>query len=804
MCGSQDTLYSIPRTVDAYECTVYLNPNTTPFPNEYNEILMTCAHIHNVLEFPDIWGTLQQPGQTPLGRGKRIKLAGHYYHCVVKIHEEQMSTFLNSFLKCIGIYEYYPFLKHCVDTGARLDRSEATVEETVLYCADYQLYLAERDWRHRRRLLESILAIESNLSLSCIMSLRRQVRDWAFDPAYYPIDTEEGDETAADNGRSGGKYRSPKILEYSSADEFDDHAMSNYLCDHKPMYDEAWVAVREVLVEITAEGLIFSIFDAQASPQSGDSNRRRRSSAPDPHTTCRQYGGGHWGLLSGNTASASVLVLNCMDENGIYCGASTPITREPQVKWVEINGTLGEASLEYMGPLDADTSPLHLLQHDAAANRGDTIVWSVNYDSQGNSYYSLQLADCCVNGFYWRLWAYLYGIIIQGVTQSVRDPSLSDVFPLKKFEVERNMRDPRRAAAAVVTYQPTIKTAYVTEELLLKGLTLEFVLVMSSVDVLLNAPVCVRELSAVAHRRTSVVSPLLFASLSGKCVFSGEHSRESISTDVEKFRLCSWNSRELNVCSASNFYSIGPGSSLPAATDADAGRGIFNIDSLHVNYMLQISELEEHSAVKLEAGELVSSCWNGKIIQRVNLRFECEDYFNALDTIVFNPLSCRAIVMMQVQIHRKIIPECNETGPLTGRGRGHRSSGSTFVSNRLAAPSTHTLKHTFYPFEDNFTEFEFLTSHMKEGDDCDIIVDLFLVSEQLSKERSRTILGTVSTTIVIPAVPGTDETHSVARRLRANGVCETEFVIPVRKSNGETSSHFIRCVFQCSLDICYL
>lgn len=753
--------------------------------------MMTCSHIHNVLEFPDIWSTLRQPGESPLGRGKRIKLAGHYYHCVLKIHEEQLCTFLNRFLKAIGLYEYYPFQAHCIAMSALLDRPDPTVAETVIYMTDYKLYLTETNKAERARLRSSLLSLKANLSLPCIMSLRRKVHNWKFDSDFYPIAADEGDYFDLDGGASDDIYRCHNVLKYSPDDDFEDHAMSNYLSEKMPMYDAALKAVREVLVEITAEGLIFSVFDGQVGLNLQGTPRGTHS---DPHMWCQHYGGKHWGLLSGHTASASVLVLTGIDQWGVRCGASSTTHREPARKWVEIKGTLGQAVLEYMGASWDVQTPLQLLQCSAnAINEYDSIAWSAHFDSQMKSYFSLQISECCIDGFNWKHWDELVAIILRGVKLEKKEATAGENFPIRLFEEERKKRDSIMRKDSHVMHSPLVPTPHSTDGLLLKGCQTELKFIALNLDILLNNPhengpnTSFYENYSGCNSTYESRYPLVIASLSGKFLFDGNLEQESLNVDLKDFTLRSWVGRSYRDCEMSGFYTQSPGGG------SSVGKHIFCMHQSHLEYSNRISKMPEDAAESSEAKQMVSSCWNGKIVQRINLRLEVEDYFNSLDAVIFDSQICRAIVMLQVQIHRK---------ERTVVASSTRSNDCIFSDS----PCAHTLKRTFRPFEDDFQDFEFFTIHSDTKDDCQIIIDLFLVSEQLSGKKTRQIVGTVSTALDVFASGAACLSQTLASSIggsspknidinystRMDGVRVVEYVLPVRKADGGKSLQFIR------------
>jgi hypothetical protein len=155
-------------------------PRQHSSPNIHEDWL-SVSHVLFTLEIPNIFGTMFQPGRRPNGKLKRIKCSLDCTQVLFSIRETQTSTLLYSCMNAFGgIGNGYKRWVELIDASvvARCANQQHTEVELDEYMALFQ--------RHRRNgmrpgpLQNTIIELESRMSLSLIMSLRRRVCKWTF------------------------------------------------------------------------------------------------------------------------------------------------------------------------------------------------------------------------------------------------------------------------------------------------------------------------------------------------------------------------------------------------------------------------------------------------------------------------------------------------------------------------------------------------------------------------------------------------------------------------------------------------
>jgi hypothetical protein len=212
--------------------------STVPHPEGENPTrhrVMTISNISFTLEFPSIFKTMFQPMRRPNGKLKRIKCGMKCEDVKIRLHQIETNILISAYSHLYGGLENgYRKWQSVIQEGLTKLWEHRVISEQMR--ADYiQMYRHHRSSSTKsKKEICDLLALECDMPLSTIMSLRRQALQWKFDDLTAKNQVTPTPPVIHFNGDP----RDPEFLA--------DLSMAAYLSSKKPHYDDLWAVLREI------------------------------------------------------------------------------------------------------------------------------------------------------------------------------------------------------------------------------------------------------------------------------------------------------------------------------------------------------------------------------------------------------------------------------------------------------------------------------------------------------------------------------------------------------------------------------
>ena len=186
------------------------------------------------IDFPNVHTCLWQPGELPFNQGKRVRISlrGRNIHHI--LHDEQNYFYQFFCWRAAGNYEWRPW-KRLLNARTLATEREPDEAEALLYMSLFdQLQKSGLVSFDRAKNIDTLLQLETHFTVQAIMSLRRRALNLTF--------SSESDEMSPVQD---------SLLTYDTREDPQNILMSRVLAGRRPVFDEAYCMIREVLVEVT-------------------------------------------------------------------------------------------------------------------------------------------------------------------------------------------------------------------------------------------------------------------------------------------------------------------------------------------------------------------------------------------------------------------------------------------------------------------------------------------------------------------------------------------------------------------------
>jgi hypothetical protein len=220
-------------TVGFDQFEIFLESHASPDRHK----VITVSDIRLTLEFPSIFKTMFQPMRRPDGKLKRIKCGMKCHNVRIRLHQFETNVLIYAYSHIFGgVDDGYRKWQALIQEGCTKlwEQSTISLQEKTQYIHQYLQYRSSLNKSSFKNELSALLELESGMSLSLIMSLRRRACDWNFNE-FTPTN-------------QGNKL--PPLLSYHGDPDDPEHAqdvlMAAYIHSQKPSYDDLWAVLREI------------------------------------------------------------------------------------------------------------------------------------------------------------------------------------------------------------------------------------------------------------------------------------------------------------------------------------------------------------------------------------------------------------------------------------------------------------------------------------------------------------------------------------------------------------------------------
>lgn len=197
--------------------------------------VLLVTQLRLTLEFPSIYKTMFQPSRRPNGKLKRIKCSMNCENVNIKLHEKETNILIYAYSHIFGgLDNGYRKWQSLLFEGFThfWERRQVADHDLKLYIEKYRQYFNSGKTSTSQKELRQLLELESEMSLSLIMSLRRRSLGWIFDESI-----PKNQETTPLLNYNGDPS-DPQVRQ--------DLAMSSYIALRKPYYDDSYATLREI------------------------------------------------------------------------------------------------------------------------------------------------------------------------------------------------------------------------------------------------------------------------------------------------------------------------------------------------------------------------------------------------------------------------------------------------------------------------------------------------------------------------------------------------------------------------------